>query len=219
MKPYQNPLMAAAFDPEAHFENITQPLIHHRKRNSRREIRDLRRAETAADALTGLDHETEIYGLTKNQFSLIDVMTAALAITGPAHLCISTWTAAKTETSTVCAFMADSRLKSCRILVDLTFQRRAPGLCQTIRDTFGPEAIRISRNHAKLFVLTNDDWQIVCMTSMNLNWNPRNENFLIRHDPDLAQFHTTLFDDLWKHQHRNLAAAPYHQQALEWRRQ
>lgn len=174
-------------------------------RDRYRDIRDLRRKETAEQAVAGLDLDgREIFGLTKGQFSLIDIIEAVLARTGPASLDISTWTAANTDISTALAMIASGTVTQARWLVDLTFVRRCPQLAARIREAFGDDAIRVTRNHAKFALITNQTWQIVCRTSMNLNHNPRLEDFTVAHDPELATFLRDALDDLWRSQRRSL---------------
>lgn len=171
-----------------------------------RDIRDLRRQEAAAEAVAGLSLDgRETFGLTRGQFSLIDMVAATLDIVGPADLTISTWTAAHTDIGTTLDLVASGRISAARWLVDLTFMRRCPQLVARIRDTFGRDAIRVTRNHAKFLVITNATWQIVLRTSMNLNHNPRLEDFTIAHDPELARFLLAAVDDIWRRQHRSVA--------------
>jgi hypothetical protein len=206
LKPPKNPLLFDREEPAVNLEKIQSPTVHRRKlRTAKREIRDLRRKQTAAEALAGLDHETEIYGFTKGQFSFIDIIEHCLTITGPARLQISTWTAAAADISSVLDLCRTKMLTDARWLVDLTFQRRSPELANQIRMTFGDDAIRVAKNHAKFILLDNDDWQIICRTSMNINFNPRFENFQIAHDPEMWQFHHGIFDEIWRKQKRDVA--------------
>lgn len=216
MKLHQNTLLQTGEDtqPHADLEAVKSPTIMLRKTAdspwSKRSLRDLRRQQTASEALAGFDRDIHIFGYTKGQFSVIDVIREALKYTGPATLDISTWTAANTDVTTVCEFIDSGHVTGSRWLVDLTFQRRSPQLAKRIRDTFGPDAIRVAKNHAKFALIENDSWQIVLNTSMNLNFNPRFENFSISHDPEAFDFHKAILDEIWKTQQRDLAAArPY----------
>ncbi len=75
-----------------------------------RDIRDLRRKESAAEVVAGLDLDgREIFCLTRWQFSLVDIIEAILHRTGPANLEISTWTAASTDVSQALAMIAAGR--------------------------------------------------------------------------------------------------------------
>lgn len=203
-----NPLLKTDVNPAADVFSLEAPTVHRRPlKTAKRDIRDVRRAETAATALAGFDAECEIYGFTKGQFSVIDVLTALLAVTGPAELVISTWTAANADVTTVLQFVEAGTVTGARWLVDLTFQRRTPQLANRIRQVFGPDAIRVAKNHAKFALLSNDRWKVVLRTSMNLNFNPRFENFQVAHDPELFDFHAAIIEELWTKQPRTLADA------------
>lgn len=201
----QNPLLAEKHDAVADPDAIRRAhLVLVRDRY--RDIRDLRRKQTAAEAVAGLELDgREIFGLTKGQFSLIDLIEAVLDRTGPAALSISTWTAANTDVSTALSLVSSGRITAARWLVDLTFVRRCPQLAARIREAFGADAVRVTKNHAKFSVLSNATWQVVIRTSMNLNHNPRLEDFTVAHDPELANFLAATLDDLWKSQRRTLA--------------
>ena len=201
----QNPLLETKHDPVADADAIRRAhLVLVRDRY--RDIRDLRRKQTATEAVAGLDLDgREIFGLTKGQFSLIDLIEAVLDRTGPAALSISTWTAANTDVSTALSLVAAGRVTAARWLVDLTFVRRCPQLAARIREAFGADAVRVTKNHAKFSVLQNPTWKVVIRTSMNLNHNPRLEDFTVAHDPELAAFLQATLDDLWQTQRRSLA--------------
>jgi len=114
----QNPLFADQRDPVADHSAIRRAHVV-LVRERYRDIRDLRRKETAAEAVAGLDLDgREIFGLTKGQFSLIDIIEAILARTGPAALEISTWTAANTDVSTALAMIAGGTVTRARWLVE-----------------------------------------------------------------------------------------------------
>lgn len=199
-----NPLLAAAVEPEADLVDFTAPSVHRRELHAnRREIRDMRRSKSAADALGTITRDVEIYGFTKGQFSIIDILHHCLDAIGPgAHLQISTWTAANADISTVLELCNSGKIASARWLVDLTFNRRSPELAQRIRDVFGDDAIRVAKNHAKFVLLSVADWRLVVRTSMNLNFNPRFENFQLAHDPELWEFHNAILSEIWTRQKR-----------------
>lgn len=211
----QNPLLFEKHEPVIDADVIKKAhvsLVRERKRD----IRDLRRKETAAEAMADLNLDgREIFGLTKGQFSLTDMIEAILERTGPAELHVSTWTAANTDVSKMLDMIASGRLTAARWLVDVTFVRRAPQLAARIRQAFGADAIRVTRTHAKFAVIRNQTWQVVSRTSMNLNHNPRLEDFTVAHDPELAAFLLDAMDDVWKTQKRHLADGS-HTAATEW---
>lgn len=214
----ENPLLFQRDDPEADTSHFTAPNVFRRHKDetriARRQIRDARRIKSAAEALAGFDRQTDIYAFTKGAFSIIDVLTYALSITGPARVDFSTWTAANTDITTVLEWIEQGTITQSRWLVDLTFTRRSPQLAHRLRQAFGDDCIRVAKNHAKFALISTegpDPWRVVVKTSMNLNFNPRFENVEITHDPQLWQFHTDILDQLWHHQSKDFdaAARPY----------
>lgn len=173
-------------------------------RENMRNIVDARRAATAKEALAEFERGYELFGFTKGQFSCVDLIEAAMDITGPAHLIVSTWTAANKDMSQVQEFLQSGKLLSTQWLVDFTFQRRYPALAQRLRDLFGHDCVRVAQTHAKFTVIYNETWDIVIRTSMNLNTNPRFEDFTIAHDPKLATFLRGIMDEIWKKQNTGL---------------
>lgn len=200
----RNPLLTSEPDPVADPAVIRQAVI--KRPIPKREIMDLRRIQSATEAVAGLERDgMELFGLTKGQFSLTDMIEAILEKTGPADLSISTWTAANGDVSRMLQLLSSGAIRSCRWMVDLTFMRRCPQLTAEIRAKFGADAIRVTKTHAKFCTITNDEWQIALRSSMNLNQNPRLESFQVGHDPVLCQFLSQVLDDIWKRQDKGIA--------------
>lgn len=187
---------------------MSPTILERPKRSAIRELRDLRARQTAAQAVAGLTRENEIYGFTKGQFSMLQLLEAILELTGPVHFVLSTWTAARHEIQRLQELGESGRLLSTRWLVDFTFSRRDPEAANQIRLAFGVDAIRVSQTHAKFALFANESWQLVLRTSMNLNMNPRFEDFTISHDPQLYAFINEIITHIWTRQRRDLASAP-----------
>lgn len=201
-----NPLLTQDRLKTVEVEDIEAPTTFLRpKQIAKRELRDVRKIKLASEAIAGLNHDVEIYGFTKGQFSLLQLLTACLDVIGPATLTLSTWTAARHEIQSMEKLVQEGRLLSMRWLIDFTFSRRDPEAANQIRKTFGLESVRVAQNHSKFALFENDAWKLVLRTSMNLNMNPRFEDFTIAHDPELAGFLGQLLDDIWTRQRRSLA--------------
>ena len=199
-----NPLLAAKSEPVVNSSIISQAVV--KRPIPKREIMDLRRIECAAAAVATLERDgCELFGLTKGQFSLTDMIEAILEKTGPADLSISTWTAANSDVSRMLELLRSGAIRSCRWLVDMTFMRRCPSLAAEIRAKFGADAIRVTRTHAKFCTITNDGWQVALRSSMNLNQNPRLKSFQVGHDPELCSFLSGVMDEIWARQDKKVA--------------
>lgn len=146
------------------------------------------REKTCAEAIGDLPANVHIFGLTKGQFSIIDIIQYIADQIGPCDLVMSTWTAASSELGTVFEMLNSGKIKSMKMLVDFSFQRRAPALINQVRGMFGLDSVRVSKSHAKFYLLKTDDRKFVIRTSMNLNFNPRLEDFTIEEDFELYDF-------------------------------
>lgn len=155
------------------------------------------RVASARDTIDGFGHDVDIsFALTMGQFSLLDLIEATLDLTGPADVLISTWSAGFYDVDAAQRFAQDGRMRSCRFIMDSSAKRgQATGA--DVADIFGDDAIRTTRTHAKFVVITNDDWNVVIQSSMNLNLNPRSEQFSMSDDPDTATFILTMASELW----------------------
>jgi len=175
------------------------------------------RQQSAAEAVADLERDgMELFGLTRGQFSLADLLVAILDKTGPASLSISTWTAAAADIQRMMELLESGKISSCRWLVDVTFVRRVPALAAQIRKLFGDDAIRVTKTHAKFCTVVNDGWQVAIRSSMNLNQNPRLESFQVGHDPELCAFLIRALDDIWSRQDRRLQDASSSEQSRWW---
>ena len=173
------------------------------RRGKKAEARTISRALTvasAAEAIGVIEPGCEIYGLSKGQFSLIDLIEHVLSFTGPCRGVVSTWTAAGSDVGFAYKLVTCGLLTSLQFLVDFSFMSRQPAYCQALRETFGDGCIRITKNHAKFVMLRNESWNIVIRTSMNLNENRRLENFEISDDVHLAQFLSEVIENIFETQ-------------------
>ena len=179
--------------------NLKSPTVIKRSR-VRREYTTALRQESAKKAIGDLYHGCEIYGFTKGQWSIIDVIEHCLNQTGPADVFISTWSAAGADIKAVQNFIKNGQILSLKFIVDYSFQSRKPEFCQELQEIFGEDAIRVTVTHAKYVIIRNADWNLVIRTSMNLNFNPRFENFEISDSKEFADFQQTIIDEIWSNQ-------------------
>jgi hypothetical protein len=188
-------------------ESLEIPVIHARKRKTtaKREKLLLWRQQNAEQAIDLLTQDVEVYGLTKGQFSLLDLLKAALKKTGAAKMDFSTWTANRSEALQLAEMKNRGELLSVRWLVDMTFVRRDPEAAAAIRADFGAESIRVAQCHAKFALFYNKNWKLVLRTSMNLNMNPRTEDFHLAHDPELFDFIHGVMNKVFTMQPKGMA--------------
>lgn len=168
-----------------------------RTRRNAREVRRVQYADNVAAAIGPVEHDCEIYGLSRGQYSLIDIVEHILGYTGPADLTISTWTAAGADIDYALRLTRDGRVQSVTWLVDASFPIRQPGYCAAMRERFGDGAIRVTENHAKFVLIGNAEWKIALRTSMNLNENRRLESWELSDDAELFAYLSEVVAELF----------------------
>jgi hypothetical protein len=156
--------------------------------------------KNAALAIGAITTGMECFCLTSGQFNLVDAVSHCLDGTGPADAVISTWTAGTSDIAFAYKLMTSGLIRNMRFVVDFSFGPRQPAYLAALRQTFGDQCIAVTKNHAKFVLLTNDSWNIVIRSSMNLNEARRMETLEISDDQGLASFLQTFVDDAFKAQ-------------------
>ena len=147
-------------------------------RDKNREIRHLMYGENAKKSVGTIYEGMELYGLSKGQFSIINIVEEVLKQTGTADVIISTWTAANAEIKKAEQFLDNKLINKLHFIVDRSFKTRQPKYYDMLVEKFG-NVVSTTNSHSKFILIKNDNWNIVIRTSMNLNENKRMENFEI----------------------------------------
>jgi len=143
--------------------------------------------QNATDCIGTLEPGASLFAITRGQFSMIDAVLACLDQTGPAAVSLWTWTVAEYEVECLERLRRDERLTSGRLIVDQGMRNknastpqahaRDLGVIRQWQGAFGGESVRYVVNHAKIATIENADWKLLLRGSMNLNFNPRFEQF------------------------------------------
>ena len=100
-------------------------------------------------------------------------------IVGQSDLVIATWTASNADLTKAAGFLRDGRIQTMRLMVDRSFEGRQPRYCETMRALFGDKAIRVWSSHAKFCIFSGGKFDVLYLTSVNLNANKRLENHTV----------------------------------------
>lgn len=153
--------------------------------------------QAAEEAVGAIDPGCSIAGVTKGQFSLLDLIRAVSVQTGPAALTLSTWSTGIRDNVNVSLLLERGVFTSVMLLLDRSFAARQPGYVKDVVRVWGNENIRVTHNHAKFFMLRNERWNICCRSSMNLNRNPRLEQFDIDDSLELCEFFAEIVREIY----------------------
>lgn len=133
--------------------------------------------KTAAECIGTLEPGAALFAITRGQFSMIDAALACLDQTGPADVSIWTWTVAEYEIECMQRLRTDGRIRSATLVIDHGARNKNAGLIRQWKSTFGADSVRYVVNHSKIVTISNDRFRLLLRGSMNLNFNPRFEQF------------------------------------------
>lgn len=112
-------------------------------------------------------------------------------------LTIGVWTCSVAHLARVRHWLDEGLVGSVRWLVDASMVRGTPrAALQALRDQFGDDAIRGCSLHGKFWRYGD----LTCLTSANLNANPRAESYVFAVSADLGAATDALVDLVWERQ-------------------
>ena len=167
------------------------------KRKSPNKIFKKAPCQSAQECIGTIEHGDSIIGVTKGQFSLLDLIKAVSAQVGPAKLTVSTWSTGIRDTQNLKILIDKGLFTSVSLCIDRSFSGRQPQYVAEVINTWGTDNIRMTRNHSKFFLLRNKNWNICVRSSMNLNRNPRLEQFDLDDSSELCNFFEDIIKDIF----------------------
>lgn len=144
---------------------------------STRRVRASESFKTATECIGEIVPGLAIFAITRGQFSMIDAILACLDQVGPASLSLWTWTVAEYEIECLERLRNDNRLTNGRMIIDHGARNKNAELIKQWKSTFGGDSVRYVVNHSKIACIQNDKFKLLLRGSMNLNFNPRFEQF------------------------------------------
>lgn len=133
--------------------------------------------KSAAECIGPIEPEMSLFALTRGQFSMLDAILHCLDQIGPSQISVWTWTIAEYEVEAMAGLMCRKDITGARLVIDRSADYRNKAIIDNWRELFGENQVRICLNHAKIARIWNDRFKILVRGSMNLNFNPRFEQF------------------------------------------
>lgn len=153
-------------------------------------------AGAASEAIGTLVPGCRVVGITKGQFSLLDLLRACLDQTGPADVLVSTWTTGIRDAETAAWLLRSGEIRSLQFLTDRSFPTRQPAYALRLVELFGEDAVVCTKTHAKFALIRNERWDLCIRSSMNLNRNPRFEQFDLDDSAEICDFFAAFADEV-----------------------
>jgi len=142
-----------------------------------RRLRAVESFQSAAECIGTIEPGCAVFAITRGQFSMIDAVLAVLDQTGPASVSLWTWTVAEYEVEVLARLRRDERIRAGLLVIDCGALVKNAGIVADWRGSFGDRSVRYVVNHAKIATVESDRFRVLLRGSMNLNFNPRFEQF------------------------------------------
>ncbi len=143
------------------------------------------------DSLIGDVHRDEtIHILTRGAWSTPHLIDHLLGQIGSAEAYVTSWSVKEQAVRILLRLIDEKRLTHIYGLFDERIRVQCPQAHQLIKNQITD--IRLTKIHAKLTVLINDDWAIGISSSANLTRNPRIESYVISTHRDIAEFYREI---------------------------
>lgn len=132
---------------------------------------------SAAECIGPIEREMSLFAITRGQWSMIDAVLHTLDCVGRARLSLWTWTVAEYEVEVLDRLRRDDRLESGLLVIDYAARAKNLGIIRDWKAAFGGDSVRYVVNHAKIATVEGGGYRCLLRGSMNLNFNPRFEQF------------------------------------------
>jgi hypothetical protein len=149
-------------------------------------------------AISCLKKDCRILGLTRGDFSLIDLIHSILKKIGKSKVICCTWSAGIKDANQVKWLLESNLIEAFTLVTDHSYVTRQKKYALAIEDLFGLENIRTSEIHAKFVLIQNESWNICIRTSMNLNANKTCETFELDDDLEIFNFYRNFIEETFK---------------------
>jgi hypothetical protein len=156
----------------------------------------------ADNVVINLKKDSRIMGLTRGNFSLIDLIYSTLKKIGKSDVFCVTWSAGIKDVNNVKWLMDSEYINKFILITDHSYKTRQKKYAASIEDIFGIENIRTSEVHAKFVLIhsPSSDMYVTIRTSMNLNANKTCESFEIDECKDIFDFYKSFVNNVCENQ-------------------
>jgi hypothetical protein len=137
-----------------------------------------------------VEKDTTYHIATRGNWSSPHLIEHLLSQIGPAKCYLTSWSVKEQAVRILMLLMDTGKITELHALFDERIKVNCPQAYQLAESNIAD--IRLTKIHAKMVVLMNDDWGISISTSANLTRNPRIEKFVIS-----THMHVARFDKDW----------------------
>ena len=132
----------------------------------------------ASECIGRCEKNMSLFAVTRGQWSMIDAVLHVLNEVGPSKISLWTWTVADYEVQVLKRLQMDKRVTDGQLVIDSGARTKNAKIIADWKRTFGQKSVSYVINHSKIATVESaDGLKFLLRGSMNLNFNPRFEQF------------------------------------------
>lgn len=147
-----------------------------------------------ASMLGLVQHGINKHFYTRGAFDLVQLVLYVLAQTGPADVVISSYSISEQTLKTLHRMVEGGDITSIRFLIDNRVRSISPRPFSYLAESF-EGCYRCLALHAKVALISNEDWKITIVGSQNATHNPKLERGIIHTDERIYEFDKLVLND------------------------
>jgi hypothetical protein len=147
-----------------------------------------------AEMVEELGHNQTVQYCTGGRWSMHEMVRMILLKTGPAKVWMTTWTITEEPMRVLLDLIKTGYISELSAVLDYRIEKRKPEAFQLASNII--TRIKLTKCHAKVAVIRNEEWNITIVGSANFSKNPRIEAGVIFTDKESADFHIQWIDDV-----------------------
>jgi hypothetical protein len=141
---------------------------------------------TKFTGLKAIEPDTTIPFASEGQFSMHELLEFLLQKTGPASVCIMSYSITEIAIRRFSNLMENGSIKTLECIFDFSVKRYRLGLLYFMNNVV--TKVALTKNHSKIILIENENWKITVVGSANLNVNDKIEAGAISTRPGFYDF-------------------------------
>lgn len=146
-----------------------------------------RAQEVIKKIAAGVKQNETIHFCTHGCFSMHELVEQLMTVSGPAKVYITTWAMTENPARAILQLMNDGLITELFCLFDYKIRERSPKAFQLAEGFMSK--IKLTKCHAKVTLILNEQWGITILGSANYTRNPRTEAGIICTVKSASEFH------------------------------
>lgn len=146
-----------------------------------------RKAVSLADTIGSLAHQESMHVVSLGNWSSHELLAYLLSLSGPADVYLTSWSIKRQAVQMMLELLDSEKIRSLKCIFDNRVKAQCPDAWALAE--YNIDMVKLTKIHAKVTVIQNENWHFSVISSANLTRNPRIEAYSIVEDKSTAEYH------------------------------